>query len=182
MTSPDLAVIARAHAAPILELPLFVTLILLVAAFAAHGRAIGAGVNLARSVGSLLLLAVAGLLAGPAASLLALGWAISRTMDFKPGVATPTTGRDFQRAAARQIPVLATAAVATVTFGLVLLLPAAAVYLAVFLALAAWYGDANAEAIERAQPIDPGLNTIVELGQGAAMGACAWAGVVLGSA
>lgn len=158
--------------------PLFLSLVALAAAFAIHGRAVGAGVKGARSIGSVALIAASYLLAGLPGGLLALGAAISRAMDFGDDVSTPDSASEILQAAGRYYPFGIAVAIAAITFGQLVMIPLALGYMAIHLALAINYGRAVDRAFDAGRAIGK-ENTVVELGQGAALGLSIWLGAVV---
>lgn len=144
-------------------------LLIFTVAFALQSRGVGAGVMGARVAGGIALMILGYLFGGAPGAVLALGAAFSRSMDLKPGDATPVTKAQLRSAAVRLWPFGVAALITAVGFGLWITLPLGAAYAAVHLGLAASYGRANAEAIEAGRPIGK-QNVRVELGQGAAAG------------
>jgi hypothetical protein len=163
-------------------LPAPLVLLLLVVAFAVVSRLVGKRVDGARSLGFALLVVGGGIIGGLPLTIMALGWCVSRAMDFKPNDATPTTLEQFLSAGFRLLPVAVAAGLVAVVFYELAVIPAVLVFAAAHLILAAYYGHENAKAMEHGRPIDEGANQVVEAGQGAAYGLVMWGALVaLGS-
>lgn len=154
---------------PGLGWPMALELALLAALYALVGRAVGAGVPMARSIGFPAVVAVSGLLCGLPGVVWGIGWSVTRSLDFKAHAATPTRDKHFGRAAIRLLPMLG-AAIVMAFLGEPYAILAAFAAGVLHLMLAGFYGDAEQRSVREGRPIGK-QNWFVEIGQAAVFGA-----------